>query len=196
MFDYDKYTLENEIWKDIPRYEGLYQASNFGRIRSVEGKETFTKHHGIRKWKGKILKNKTKTPKKEGYKVTLWKDGKNKDWLVARLICTTFHGLQNENANVNEKMTVNHKNGNRFDNTPENLEWLTITQNIRHGFENGLYPQKSIVIKGNDGIERYFRSLSQASLYLNHGSGYISNAIKKGIKIYKGSEEYHIVKII
>jgi len=196
MFDYDKYTLEGEEWKAIPKYEGLYEASDFGRIRSVDGKETFTKHHGVRKWKGKILKNKTKIPQKEGYKVTLWKDGEKKDWIVARLICTTFHGLQDETLDINIKMTVNHKDGNRFNNEPNNLEWLTLSDNIKHGFENGLYPQKGIVIKGKDGIERYFRSLSQASRFLKHGNGYVSNAIKKRIKIYMGNEEYTIVKIL
>ena len=61
MFEYDKYCLDGETWKDIPNYEHLYQASDIGRIRSIDGKQTFTKKHGIRTWKGRILKNKTKS---------------------------------------------------------------------------------------------------------------------------------------
>jgi hypothetical protein len=40
-----------EIWKDIPNYEGLYQASNLGRIKTAKNKTTYTKRHGERKWK-------------------------------------------------------------------------------------------------------------------------------------------------
>ena len=46
---------KKEMWKDIPNYEGIYQASTFGRIRTCEGKTTYTKRHGIRHWKQRIL---------------------------------------------------------------------------------------------------------------------------------------------
>lgn len=130
----------NETWKDIPNYKG-YQASNLGRIRTYN-KVTYTKKHGIRHWKDRILKFKPSLPTKRtkkgiGYRITLWRDGKPKDFLVARLIATTF--LENL---IDTKMTVNHKNGNRLDNRVENLEWLSREDNIRYGFEHNQYPQK------------------------------------------------------
>ena len=120
-----------EIWKDIPNYEGIYQASNFGRIRTHEGKTTDNALHGRRVWEMRVLKGRGKA--NSGYRVSLWKDGKCKDFLVARLIAATFI----ENL-IDSEMTVNHKNGNRFDNRVDNLEWLSREDNIRHAFNTGL----------------------------------------------------------
>lgn len=78
-------------------------------------------------------------------------------------------------------MTVNHKDGNRYNNRLDNLEWLSIADNIRHGFENDLFPQKHCkLISIDDGREYEFRSLSQASQFLKRSHGYISNNTKKG----------------
>ena len=101
--------MQNEIWKDIPNYPG-YQASNLGRIRT-HNKITYTKRHGERHWKDKILSFKPSTSSRKnikqgmGYRVDLWKNGKPKTLLVARIIATTF--LENL---IDTKMTVNHKN--------------------------------------------------------------------------------------
>lgn len=183
-----------EIWRDIPGYKG-YQASTLGRIRTYN-KITFTKMHGKRQWKNRILKFKpdynSKNSQKQGtgYRVTLWKDGKGKDYLVARLVATTF--LENL---INTKMTVNHKNGNRLDNRVENLEWLSLSDNIRYGFENGQYKQyKTILYNDNEKYE--FRSQSQASLFLGRSVGYISNCIKnKRIAESKNTGIKYIIEI-
>ena len=61
-----------EIWKDIPGYEGLYEASSFGRIRSHKNKTTYTKRHGIRKWNSRIMKGRGNNIT-TGSRVGLWK---------------------------------------------------------------------------------------------------------------------------
>lgn len=184
-----------EIWKNIPRYEG-YQASNKGRIRTFN-KTTFTKKHGIRHWKNKIMKlkpSKTHNSSKQGggYRITLWKDGKSKDFLVARLIATTF--LEDL---IETKMTVNHKNGNRLDNRVENLEWLTHSENIKYGFENNQFLQTNIKIKNVTTNEIFeFKSLSKACQYLNRNNFYITNCINNNKKIKdKQNNEYEILEI-
>ena len=184
-----------EIWKDIPNYEGLYQASNLGRIKTAKNKTTYTKRHGERKWKERILKPKAcKNFNTCGYRVGLWKNGKHKDFLVARLVCTTWH----ENL-IDTKMTVNHKDGNRLNNNIDNLEWLSLADNIRHGFENNLYKQdKTILISCETGEKFEFRSQSVAGEFLGRNSGYINNlttnkrkfATSKDGKKYK----YEVVK--
>lgn len=121
-----------EIWKNIEGYEG-YQVSNLGRIRT-HNKITFSKRHGERHWKDRILK--PKVGKDKCLRVDLWKNGKHKTLLLHRLIANTF--LE---QNINTNLTVNHKDGNRLNNKVDNLEWLSRKDNILYGFENGQYPQ-------------------------------------------------------
>ena len=177
--EYTEEELKNEVWKPIPCYEDSYEASNLGRIRTKEGKTTYTKRHGIRHWAQRIIKPKVKNGNeyKTGYRVSLWKDGNSKDYLVARLIASSFI----ENQLNNKTLTVNHINGNRLDNRIENLEWCSLKENIQKGFETGLYFQKAVIIidkKNNETLE--FRSLSLASKYLGFSSQYLSCKIKNG----------------
>lgn len=182
-----------EIWKDIKNYPG-YQVSNLGRVRTYN-KISFTNMHGERHWKDRILKFKPYTTTNQrskqgmGYRVTLWKDGKPKTLLVARLVATTF--LEDL---IDTDMTVNHKDGNRLNNNVENLEWLTRADNIKYGFENNQYQQKEITLYNDNGKIK-FRSLSLASFFLNRNKGYLSACIKNNRKIFsKDGKEYFIKK--
>lgn len=126
-----------EEWKDIPGYEGLYQASTLGQIRTCEGKVTRSARFPRRVWKQRIMKQKCCANKhgRSDYRVELWKDGQHHTFLVSRLVASTWCD------GYKEGFTVNHINGNPLDNRAENLEWLSHGDNIRHGFANGLYPQ-------------------------------------------------------
>lgn len=163
-----------EKWKDIPGYKGIYQASNEGRIRSTPGKTTETQRHGVRHWQTRILKQKGN--RKYGMRVSLWKYGKPNDVLVARIVAMTWV------EGYKEGLTVNHKDGNRLNNNIENLEWLTLADNIRHGFETGLYPTQMPIKLKHTGSEKVyeFKSLAEASRFLGKNSGYVSGKLKKG----------------
>ena len=163
-----------EIWKDIPNYTG-YQASNLGRIRT-HNKTTYTQRHGVRHWKDRILKQKVtkSTSRKSRYdaRVELWKDGKHKTFLVARLVATTFLGESN--------LTINHIDGNSLNNNIENLEWVSLKENIQKGFENGLYPSKRIkLIDKTTNEEIEFYSLSKCNEYMGKNHSYLSDLIKR-----------------
>lgn len=135
--------MNKEIWKDIPNYEGLYQASNFGKIKSLDRIRKQFNHKGIAtiKYKGKILKQQIK--KNTGYyAVALYDNNKKvKLKLVHRLIATTF--LENKN----NFPVVNHKDGNKKNNNVENLEWCTQSHNVKESYRLGL--QKGFHISKN-----------------------------------------------
>lgn len=183
--------MEEEIWKDIKGYQG-YQVSNLGRVRT-HNKTTYTEKHGIRQWQDRILHFKPSTSSRAnikqgmGYRVSLWKNGKCKDFLVARLVATTF--LEDL---IDTNMTVNHKDGNRLNNKVENLEWLSRSDNIKYGFENGQYRQdKTILYNENESYE--FKSKSEAARFLQRSKTYILDCYKKNKKaISKSGTKYNI----
>lgn len=160
-----------EIWKDIKDYPG-YQASNLGRIRTFN-KTTYSKRYGIRKWKDRVLKLKTHhIRKRKFYRITLWKDGKPKELLVARLVAFTFFA---EDIN-NKKLTVNHKDGNPLNNNIENLELISLKDNIIHAYKTGLNTkQKKVkIINKTTNEGKTFRALYLGSLYMGKGKAYLS----------------------
>ena len=112
-----------EIWKDIPDYEGLYQISNTGRVKSLPKKA------GGSYRKEKILRNQLK---KTGYfQIKLSKDSSDRVMLIHRLIAEAFI------ENVENKPFINHINAIRNDNRIENLEWCTQSENVIHAYKLG-----------------------------------------------------------
>lgn len=107
-----------EIWKDIKGYEGLYQASNLGNIRSLRFINGTTNRERIKVLKPQIRNN--------YYIVNLVNNGIRKTHSVHRLVAQTFLNKPED------KEVVNHKDYNTFNNKVDNLEWCTQKQNINH----------------------------------------------------------------
>ena len=178
-----------EIWKDVVGYEGLYEISDYGRVRTHIDKTTFTTYHGRRRWKQRYLKN--KMPNGRDVRVTLWKNGKAKDFLVHRLVGFAFLSL------VDGKDCINHIDGNPKNNNVENLEWCNHKENQNHAFENNLAHTNINVKLINDlGIEYGFISLSRASKFLGRSHGYVSNKLKQGYDFVfdVNNNHYKIIK--
>lgn len=133
---------EIEIWKAIEGYEGLYEVSNFGRVKSLN-KYIKNKYGSFSLRKEKFLSinyHKTKNKKRVNCHVSLTKDYITKTYLVARLVGFAFVD------NTENKPEINHKDGNTLNNYVNNLEWTTSSENQLHAFRIGL--QKSR--KGED----------------------------------------------
>lgn len=179
-----------EIWKDIVGYENIYEVSSYGRVRTAVGKTTYTERHGVRHWKQRYLKN--KTPKGRDVRVSLWKDGKTKSFLVHRLVAFAFI------PEIEGKTSINHKDGNPKNNHVDNLEWCNHLENNRHAFENNLMTtqNETILINHTTKEKHSFRSMVVASFFLGRNRGYIHNCLRKNRKITdaNGNEYKAIVK--
>ena len=169
-----------EIWKDIPHYENLYEASNHGNIRTKNGKITSSARFPKRVWKQRIMKQKyriTKRGRKDAL-VCLWKNGKPHYHLVSRLIASAFHGDY-----LFSKLTVNHKDGNTLNNTANNLEWMTRAENIQYGFSNGQFDSimKHVCVVSKNGERIEARSYSELDRKLGRYKGYVSRCFAHGM---------------
>lgn len=115
---------QEEIWKDITGYEGHYQVSNFGRIKSVARKIKYGETHAPANKPEMILKPKQKN---SGYLfVSLCKNNNIKYSHIHRLVASAFI------PNPENKPLVNHIDGNKQNNSIGNLEWVTPIENIMH----------------------------------------------------------------
>jgi len=108
-----------EILKDIIGYEGLYQASSLGKIKSL-----ICRYSNVEYLKEGTTKCNYKS-------VTLCKDNKHTSKNVHRLIAEAFFGKS--------KLDVNHKDGDKTNNKIENLEFVTKSENIKHAIKKGLF---------------------------------------------------------
>lgn len=117
----------SEEWRDVVGYEGLYQVSDQGRVKSLERK--------VRHWRGGERIQKERILKQNavygGYLIVRLSDGgKSKTLKVHRLVCEAFHD------NPDNKSDVNHINEDKTDNRSCNLEWCTRKENCNHGTRN------------------------------------------------------------
>ena len=148
--------LNNEVWKDIKGYEGLYQVSNMGRVKSVARTVTW-KNQSVKRYKERIMK----TRQKQGYaSVCLFKDDIRRDFKVHRLVAEAFI------SNPNNLPFINHIDENKLNNKVENLEWCSREYNNNYGQRNG---KISMTQKKNS----LLKMVSERSISLD-GNKYIS----------------------
>lgn len=119
---YDTSDLLGEIWIDVKDYEGFYQVSNLGRVKSLDRIVLPNKFYASKILKGSL--------NKDGYRrILLYKNSKYKGTSIHRLVATHFID------NPENKPCINHINGIRNDNRVENLEWVTYSENERHAYD-------------------------------------------------------------
>lgn len=173
-----------EEWKDIKGYEGKYQVSNLGRVRSLD--REYNNHGTMVPIKGKVLSfNNCR-----GYSlVTLCKDSKCYKAKVHRLVAEAFI------PNPDNKPCIDHINIDRADNRVENLRWCTGEENMNNPITKSkiaLLHGKRIVATYLDGTETYFNSILDASRILKISRDTIYRSIH-GKPIYNNEINFKMV---
>jgi hypothetical protein len=173
-----------EVWKDAAGYEGFYQVSNLGNVKSCE---RFVKHP---RGGNKLLKSKDMRLNNDthGYKVvSLCKEGRENTIKVHRLVANAFI------ENVDNKLQVNHINGVKFDNNVFNLEWATPSENLKHAHSTGLKKtsvnnERAVLAfdKLTNELVSNFVSISKASRELNISKCDVSAVLNNRQKTAKG----------
>lgn len=124
--------MSTEVWRDVQGYEGLYQVSNIGNVRSLDRTVKQLSRCGnqaIHHYKGRTLKL---SHDKDGYLAVTFKvNGKQAPMKVHRLVASAFC-YKPDGCDV-----VDHINSNRGDNRAENLRWCTAKQNVHYAIESG-----------------------------------------------------------
>lgn len=135
--------LPGEVWKSIPGYEGLYEVSNKGRVKSCE--KTLRCRNQCCEFDHTYPEKLLYTDNKQDgyYRVSLANDGKWKTWLTHRLVALAFI------PNPENKPEVNHKDRNHGNNCVENLEQVTKEENLAHLIANGWDPRMTRLGKHN-----------------------------------------------
>lgn len=167
-----------ENWRAIPGFEGIYEASNMGRIRTAEGKITINSKGHVRHWKQRILKTKKhhnvgRPPGVKEEYLTLYKDGKPKYFRVSKLIALAWcDGYE-------PGLTVNHKDCDPTNNCADNLEWLSNLDNVRHAIAHGVYSNHyhPVTIRVGDEMKS-FPTMKAASLALGKHEYYVYGKLK------------------
>ena len=147
-----------EIWKDISGYEGLYQISNLGNVKSLNYSRT---------GKERILKPGTD---KDGYLlVTLYKNRNKRPFKIHRLVAKAFI------PNPDNKSDVNHKDENKTNNCVDNLEWMTRMKNNNFGTRNERISKSVLQFTKNGEFVKEWPSATQIKIELGFDQSNISD---------------------
>jgi hypothetical protein len=130
----------NEIWLPVTNWEDYAEVSNLGDTRTLNRIIHHANDNRVRKISSKPL---TRQKSRSGYlTVDFWHNNKRKTWLVHHLVLIAFVGMPTGKIGTTKGCyQCNHKDGNKYNNCIDNLEWVVHQENIIHAYETGLRPK-------------------------------------------------------
>lgn len=163
-----------DFWKDIEGFEGLYQISNLGRVKSLSRMKK-SKHGTMYMIKEKFLIHRKD---KYGYfKLILSNNGKQFNKFSHRLVAESFI------PNINNKPCVNHIDGNKQNNSVENLEWCTNKENTQHALKTGLLNP----VSGENHFKTNLTALDVKEIKKLIANGASNNKIAKKFNVHRNT---------
>lgn len=180
-----------EIWKDIDGFEGIYQVSNLGNIKTLQRNIYRKKTGKLHYIQPEKLLNPSLLPIGYYY-ISMHNKGLQKVKSIHSLVANAFI------PNPENKRTINHKDGNKLNNRVDNLEWNTDKENLNHALDTGLKKRYG-VIAYNENIYIEFKTVKDA-VKLGYNQQLISTAIvynrtHRGLKWKYTGESSHKSKI-
>lgn len=167
-----------EVWKAVKGYEGLYEVSNSGKVRTLP--------HTTNGITVPSTELKTSMHKSHRYiRLRLYKNGESKDYMLHRLVAQAFV------PNPCNKPQINHIDGDRANNSASNLEWCTQAENNRHAIDMGLQnpwimiqarKKKILQISMSGEVVKEWESMTEAAKALGLQVSNISHCCKGRIK--------------
>ena len=161
-----------EIWKDIKNFEGLYQVSNLGEVKSLERIVTIGLGNKI-KLEEKIMKF---TKRSGYYNLVLRKNGKRYSKQVHRLVAEAFI------SNPENKPQVNHKDFNKLNNNIDNLEWVTSKENTQWSRNNMKHRHKTSHSKTGEQYIYYRAKTKKYRIVVDKKEYSVCNTLEDAIK--------------
>lgn len=176
FMEFTKEELANEEWRDVVGYEGKYQVSNLGRVRSLNYMRT-----------GRVQNLRYKTNKYGYNTVTLLKNGKHKVLMVSRLVAQSFI------PNVLNKPCIDHIDTNKQNNRVENLHWVTYSENMRNPLTYArcikYAKTRNLGRKTSEKTKQILRELNLGDKNGFYGRKHSEESLQK-MREYKASEVY------
>ena len=175
-----------EVWKPIPGYEGLYEVSNKGRVRSVP-------HPGITPTGYPYMtRSVIRKPQmvKGRWRVTLVKDNRRDTIQLARVMALAWlDGYE-------EGLTVDHIDGDKTNDSLSNLRWLSRGDNTSESYKTVTRSHHvPVTLTDENNIPHYFKNEYEADRFLNRSNGYIDSILRKCHNPKAHSKDGHYYKI-
>lgn len=147
--------VEEEVWTDIEGYEGLYQVSNLGNVKSLKGRNV----------NGKILRPLFTGFKNEYLSVVLYKDKQSQRHLIHRLVGVAYIPNPENKSEINHTRKGSDGKIDKTDNRAVSLAWATAAENVQHAWENGLMENTRKAVQQGNAIHKIVLNLLTGIFY-------------------------------
>lgn len=180
-----------EEWRSVVGYEGFYEVSSFGNVRSLDRRVPAKVGNGRQYWGTRLHRGKELRPsghRKHYLKIEACVDAKQHTMLVHKMVADAFLGERPDG------MEVNHIDGNKHNNVASNLEYVTKSENMAHAISTGLVPmgESRSTSKYKEAQVRWALALVNSGVSIKEAAGQTGIRAGRLSKIRRGKTWRHL----